>query len=223
MQYQTGKTRENNCCRFEDHEGCTWNLVSIAKRGHQGRCLFSCRRNAGRTNCVGRKQMRSLLSRFWKHLAKAMKVLGNGTIFWQNDEPKIHFHGAFGKKDLVKVGCLREKSETFLCWSCSHWNWRHYRTRELWPCFRDGAVEVVNPPRNLQRILIIILIAHCIQYFSYSRAFSQAPALIKSRMLSFLNITMQGFGIFGHYWIVCYRFPDLSSDHNWIQSPMSLP
>ena len=35
-------------------------------------------------------------------------------IFWHNDEPKIHFHGAFGKKEMVKIGCLREKAETFL-------------------------------------------------------------------------------------------------------------
>jgi predicted DNA-binding protein with PD1-like motif len=41
-------------------------------------------------------------------------VLGIGTIFWQEGEPRVHFHGAFGKKDMVKVGCLRETSETFL-------------------------------------------------------------------------------------------------------------
>ena len=50
----------------------------------------------------------------WKTLGESHEVAGLGTIFWQNDEPKIHFHGAFGKKDMVKVGCLREKSETFL-------------------------------------------------------------------------------------------------------------
>ncbi|MCX5720130.1 MAG: DNA-binding protein, partial [Nitrospirae bacterium] len=50
----------------------------------------------------------------WKELGESHEVLGIGTIFWQGDEPKIHFHGAFGKKDMVKVGCLREISETFL-------------------------------------------------------------------------------------------------------------
>jgi predicted DNA-binding protein with PD1-like motif len=30
------------------------------------------------------------------------------------DEPKVHVHGAFGKKDMVKIGCLREQSKTFL-------------------------------------------------------------------------------------------------------------
>jgi predicted DNA-binding protein with PD1-like motif len=41
-------------------------------------------------------------------------VVGLGTIFWQGEDPKVHFHGAFGKKDSVKVGCLRENAETFL-------------------------------------------------------------------------------------------------------------
>ena len=28
--------------------------------------------------------------------------------------PKVHFHGAYGKGDSVKAGCLREGSEVFL-------------------------------------------------------------------------------------------------------------
>ncbi len=50
----------------------------------------------------------------WKELGESHEVTGFGTIFWQGDEPKVHFHGAFGKKDMVKVGCMREKAETFL-------------------------------------------------------------------------------------------------------------
>ncbi len=50
----------------------------------------------------------------WKELGESHEILGVGTIFWFEDEPKIHFHGAFGKKDMVKIGCLREKAETFL-------------------------------------------------------------------------------------------------------------
>ena len=41
-------------------------------------------------------------------------ALGIGTIFLHNGEPRIHFHGAYGKHDTTKVGCLRELAETFL-------------------------------------------------------------------------------------------------------------
>ena len=50
----------------------------------------------------------------WKSLDESHEVVGIGTIFWQDDEPKIHFHGAFGKKDMMKIGCLRKNSEAFL-------------------------------------------------------------------------------------------------------------
>ena len=50
----------------------------------------------------------------WKDLKESHEVVGIGTIFPQDGKPKVHFHGAFGKKDMVKVGCLREVSETFL-------------------------------------------------------------------------------------------------------------
>ena len=39
---------------------------------------------------------------------------GLGTIFWQGDEPKLHFHGTYAKLDNVKAGCMRENAETFL-------------------------------------------------------------------------------------------------------------
>jgi predicted DNA-binding protein with PD1-like motif len=50
----------------------------------------------------------------WREVNESNEVLGIGTIFWEGDEPKIHLHGAFGKRDEVKVGCLRENSEAFL-------------------------------------------------------------------------------------------------------------
>jgi len=50
----------------------------------------------------------------WRELTESHEVVGVGTIFYEGEEPKVHLHGAFGKKDTVRVGCVREKSETFL-------------------------------------------------------------------------------------------------------------
>lgn len=50
----------------------------------------------------------------WKELGESHEILGFGTIFYQNNKPKIHLHGTFGKGNTVKAGCLREKSETYL-------------------------------------------------------------------------------------------------------------
>ncbi len=50
----------------------------------------------------------------WRELVESHETLGIGTIFWHKDEPKLHFHGAYGKRDTVKAGCLREEAKTFL-------------------------------------------------------------------------------------------------------------
>jgi len=50
----------------------------------------------------------------WRELVESHETLGIGTIFWYKDEPRLHFHGAYGKWDTVKAGCLREAAKTFL-------------------------------------------------------------------------------------------------------------
>lgn len=50
----------------------------------------------------------------WRELQESHEVVGFGTILWEGETPKIHVHGAFGKGDSVKVGCLREDSEVFI-------------------------------------------------------------------------------------------------------------
>lgn len=44
----------------------------------------------------------------WKMTTRSLyRRLPNKKLF-------VHFHGTFGKKDMVKMGCLRRDSETFL-------------------------------------------------------------------------------------------------------------
>ncbi len=50
----------------------------------------------------------------WRELGESHEVLAGGTVFWDDEGPRVHIHGAFGKHDRVRVGCLRENSETFL-------------------------------------------------------------------------------------------------------------
>jgi uncharacterized protein len=47
-------------------------------------------------------------------LTESHEAMGVGTVFWADGEPLIHFHGAYGKKDSVKSGCLREVAHAFI-------------------------------------------------------------------------------------------------------------
>ena len=49
-----------------------------------------------------------------KEINNAHEVVGVGTIFWQDDEPKLHLHCAIGHKDDANVICIRQDTEVFI-------------------------------------------------------------------------------------------------------------
>ncbi|MDO9289470.1 MAG: DUF296 domain-containing protein [Thermodesulfovibrionales bacterium] len=115
MKYQTGKTGRVVVARFEDHEDVLANLVNIAKKENIRAGIFYIIGGMREGSIVvGPEKDVMPPVPVWKELKESHEVVGLGTIFYQGEDPKVHFHGAFGKKDMVKVGCLREKSETFL-------------------------------------------------------------------------------------------------------------
>lgn len=115
MKYQTGKPGRIILARFDDHDDVLAGLSSIAKNeGLRAAVFYLLGGMRGGRIVVGPETDELPPKPVWKELGESHEVTGMGTIFWQDNEPKIHFHGAFGKKDMVKVGCLREKSETFL-------------------------------------------------------------------------------------------------------------
>ena len=115
MKYQVGKTGRVIIARFEDREDALKNIVDIAKKENMRNAVFYLIGGIRQGKVVVGPEKEELPPKpIWRELNESHEVLGIGTIFWQGNEPRIHFHGAFGKKDTVKVGCLRETSETFL-------------------------------------------------------------------------------------------------------------
>jgi len=115
MKYQIGKTGRVVVARLEDHEDVLENLAGISKKENIKSAIFYLIGGMREGKIVvGPEQDVMPPVPVWKQLGESHELVGVGTIFYQGDEPKIHFHGAFGKKDMVKVGCLRERSETFL-------------------------------------------------------------------------------------------------------------
>ncbi len=116
MKYQVGKIGRVVVARFEDREDVLGNLASIARKENIRAAAFYLVGGMREAKIVvGPEEDQKMPPvPVWKELGESHEVTGFGTIFFQGDEPKVHFHGAFGKKDMVKVGCVREKSETFL-------------------------------------------------------------------------------------------------------------
>ncbi len=115
MKYQLGKPGRIVVAKFDDHDDVLGSLVTIARNENIRAGVFYLVGGMREGRIVVGPENEELPPKpVWKELGESHEVLGLGTIFWQKGEPKIHFHGAFGKKDMVKIGCLREKSETFL-------------------------------------------------------------------------------------------------------------
>ncbi len=115
MKYQTGKPGKIIVAKFDDHDDLLGNLSDIAKKEEIRAGVFYLIGGMREGKIVVGPETDEMPPKpVWKLLGESHEVIGLGTIFWHGDEPKIHLHGAFGKKDMVKVGCLRENADTFL-------------------------------------------------------------------------------------------------------------
>jgi predicted DNA-binding protein with PD1-like motif len=115
MKYQIGKTGRVVIARFEDKEDILGNINNVAKKEQIRSAIFFLLGGIRQGKVVVGPEKDELPPiPVWRELQESHEALGIGTIFWDESGPKIHFHGAFGKKDMVKVGCLREIAETFL-------------------------------------------------------------------------------------------------------------
>ena len=115
MKYQTGETGRIVVARFEDGDDVLQGLGDIARKENiRAGVFYLVGGLRGGRFVVGPEKETLPPIPIWRELNESHEIIGLGTIFWQGDEPKMHFHGAYGKRDAVRLGCLREKSETFL-------------------------------------------------------------------------------------------------------------
>ena len=115
MTYKEGRIGRVFLARFEDGDDILDGLAETAKKEKIKGAVFHLIGGIkqGKT-VVGPEKDALPPIPVWKHIDESHEVIATGTIFWEGDDPRIHLHGAFGKKDKVIVGCLRQSSETFL-------------------------------------------------------------------------------------------------------------
>lgn len=115
MKYKTGEIGRVIVAKFEDGDIILDNLIEIAKRENIKSGVFYLVGGVKNAKIVvGPEEDTLPPTPVWRELRDSHEMVGIGTIFWHKDEPKIHFHGAYGKHDRMKVGCLRQMAETFI-------------------------------------------------------------------------------------------------------------
>lgn len=115
MKYQVGEVGRVVVAQLDDDDDILENLVNIVKKEKIRAGVFYLVGGIKEAKIVvGPTQDVMPPTPTWRELVESHETLGIGTIFWYKDEPRLHFHGAYGKWDTVKAGCLREAAKTFL-------------------------------------------------------------------------------------------------------------
>jgi uncharacterized protein len=115
MKYQTGRTGRAMVVRFEDGDDIIEGLTDIARRENvRAAAVYLVGGTSGARIVVGPETEEMPPVPVWREIVESHETVGFGTIFWADDGPRIHLHAAFGKKDSVRSGCLREKARAFI-------------------------------------------------------------------------------------------------------------
>src|SRR5208337_2629640 len=115
MDYRIGEAGRIVVAKFEDGDQILQGISGIAKKENiRAGVFYLVGGMKGGRFVVGPETDEMPPVPMWRELNESHEIVGLGTIFWQGEEPKLHFHGAYAKRDSVKGGCMREKAETFL-------------------------------------------------------------------------------------------------------------
>ncbi len=115
MKYQVGEPGRIIVARFADGDDVLAGLAEIVLREKISCAAFNLvgGLKTGRF-VVGPEREEMPPVPVWRELEESHEIVGFGTIFLQDGEPRVHFHGAYGKRDSVRAGCLRDSSAAFL-------------------------------------------------------------------------------------------------------------
>ncbi len=115
MQYQVGNPGRIVVARFNDGDDLLGGLAEICRtEGIRAACFSIVGGIRKGRYVVGPQAEEMPPVPVWRELSESHEASGFGTIFWHGDQPRVHFHGSYAKGDVVRSGCLREGSETFL-------------------------------------------------------------------------------------------------------------
>lgn len=115
MEYAVGKTGRIIAARLFEGEDLHESIQEIAETENIKAAAVFITGGFRRANVVvGPVQEEPKIIPDYKDFTGPGEVLGVGTLYCDDDGPKLHMHTAIGKADEAMVGCSREGTKTFL-------------------------------------------------------------------------------------------------------------
>lgn len=115
MEYAVGKTGRIIAARLFEGEDIYESIQQLAKEENIKSAVVLLTGGFRKANVVvGPKQEKPKIVGKFKEFSGPGEVLGVGTIYCDQEGPKLHIHTAIGKGDQTIVGCPRGGAKTFL-------------------------------------------------------------------------------------------------------------
>jgi predicted DNA-binding protein with PD1-like motif len=115
MEYAVGKTGRVIAARLFEGENLYESIETIAKKENiKSAAVFITGGFRKADVVVGPKEERPKIVGNFKQFTGPGETLGVGTLYCDDEGPKLHIHTAIGKGDEVVVGCPRGGANTFL-------------------------------------------------------------------------------------------------------------
>ena len=115
MDYQVGQVGRVIVIRLGEGEDIYECIETLARRENIKAAAVMIVGGLRRAEVVvGPKQEKPRIVGNFKTFDGPGEVLGVGTIYWDEDQPRLHMHSAMGKGNRTIVGCPRGGAKTFL-------------------------------------------------------------------------------------------------------------
>ena len=115
MEYRKGSIGRVFSVRFDEGDFFLEELIQLIKKENIRSGWFHVLGGLREADVVtGPKEPIMPPEPVWSEVRGAREVLGAGSIFWDDNEPKIHLHAAMGHHGDTLTACVRKGTKVYL-------------------------------------------------------------------------------------------------------------
>ena len=115
MEYQVGRPGRVIAMRLSEGEDLYESIEAVAQKEDIRAAAVLITGGFRKANVVvGPKREKPKIEPQFKEFSGPGEVLGVGTIYWDDEGPKMHLHASIGKGDDVVTCCPRDGTKVFL-------------------------------------------------------------------------------------------------------------
>ena len=115
MEYRSGKMGRVFVVRFDDGDDFLGSLEKLIIKEDIRNGWFHVIGGLRQAGVVtGPREPVAPPEPVWDEVEGAREVLGGGSIFWDNEKPKVHLHAALGHHGDTLCACVRRNTKAYL-------------------------------------------------------------------------------------------------------------